>query len=119
VKRGGQEGVAKDQREDVAGGGFPCSATPNWRQIDSKIFGGEVFMKSNVFSHFKIPVLDYDIQAERDERGIPVLSLRARGAGLQRLDMTGASQLKQLLEQAGDNANAQVIADLIKKAQGH
>jgi hypothetical protein len=33
--------------------------------------------------------------------------------------MTGASQLKQLLEQAGDNANAQVIADLIKKAQGH
>jgi hypothetical protein len=48
-----------------------------------------------------------------------VLSLRARGAGLQRLDMTGASQLKQLLEQAGDNANAQVIADLIKKAQGH
>jgi hypothetical protein len=62
---------------------------------------------------------DYDIQAERDERGIPVLSFRAPGAGLQRLDMTGASQLKQLLEQAGDNANAQVIADLIKKAQGH
>jgi hypothetical protein len=95
------------------------SATPNWRQIGSKIFGGEVLMKSNVFSHFKIPVLDYDIQAERDERGIPVLSFRAPGAGLQRLDMTGASQLKQLLEQAGDNANAQVIADLIKKAQGH
>src|SRR5258708_9051809 len=63
------------------------SATPNWRQIGSKIFGGEVLMKSNVFSHFKIPVLEYDIQAERDERVIPLLSFRAPGAGLHLLDI--------------------------------
>jgi hypothetical protein len=75
-------------------------------------------MKSAVFSEFKMPVLDYNIQAERDDKGIAVLSFRAPGAGLRRLDMTGASQLKQLLENAGEHDKAKEISDLIEQAQG-
>lgn len=74
-------------------------------------------MLSNVFSQFKMPILNYEITAERDDHGLAVLSFRAPGAGLRRLHLDGASQLRQQLEFAGEHENAAEISRLIERAR--
>ena len=64
-----------------------------------------------------MPVVNYTITAELDEHGIPVLSFRSTGNPLYQLDMTGASQLRNNLAQAGEHQNATEISRLIGEAQ--
>jgi len=74
-------------------------------------------MQSNTFALHKMPVVNYAITAEHDEHGISVLSFRSTGNPLYRLDMTGASQLRNNFAQAGEHQNAAEISRLIGEAQ--
>ncbi len=74
-------------------------------------------MQSSAFALHKMPVVNYAITAELDDHGIPVLSFRSPVNSLYRLDMTGASQLRNNLEQAGEHQNAAEISRLLDEAQ--
>jgi hypothetical protein len=73
-------------------------------------------MQSSIFAHHRMPVVNYDVTAELDNHGIPVLSFRSPGNALYRLHMDGASQLRNGLEQAGEHQNAAEILQLIDEA---
>ncbi len=89
-------------------------------------------MKSEFFSMFGIPPTECEIEARKDELGVPRLWFRSTGnplVGLERLwfrstgnplvglDLTGATQLQHLLTDAGEANQANEIGQHIAKAQ--
>jgi hypothetical protein len=74
-------------------------------------------MRSSVFAQHKMPVVNYDVTAELDDHGIPVLSFRSPGNPLYRLYMDGASQLRNHFKRAGEHQNSAEISILIEQAQ--
>jgi hypothetical protein len=54
-------------------------------------------MKSEFFSMFGIPPTECEIEARKDELGVPRLWFRSTGNPLVSLDLTGATQLHHLL----------------------
>ena len=74
-------------------------------------------MKSRFFKDFGIPVTECEIEPRLDDHRVPRLFFRSPGNPLVGLDLTGASQLKQLLTEAGDLAEADEIGKHIKKAR--
>ena len=74
-------------------------------------------MKSEFFEKFGIPSADCEIEARQDDMRVPRLWFRSKGNPLVGLDLTGASQLKQLLEHAGQDEQANEISQHIAKAQ--
>jgi hypothetical protein len=74
-------------------------------------------MRSKFFADFGIPDADCDIRVERDPHGVPRLFFRSTGNPLVGLDLTGASQLRQMLAHAGDAAGAHEIGDYIAAAK--
>ena len=59
-------------------------------------------MKSEFFSMFGIPPTECEIEARKDELGVPRLWFRSTGNPLVGLDLTGATQLQHLLTDAGE-----------------
>jgi hypothetical protein len=80
---------------------------PIWRQ--TKQAAAELLMKSQLFPQFGLPDADCQITHERDLDGIPRLMFRSRGNPLVGLDLAGASQLRQMLVQAGNINDAHEI----------
>jgi hypothetical protein len=77
----------------------------------------EAEMKSEFFSMFGIPPTECEIEARKDELGVPRLWFRSTGNPLVGLDLTGATQLQHLLTDAGDANQANEIGQHIAKAQ--
>jgi hypothetical protein len=73
-------------------------------------------MLSNVVAQHGMPVVNYNVTAELDDAGIPVLSFRSPD-GLQRLFMNGASQLQNSMARIGEHKNSAEISRLIDEAQ--
>jgi hypothetical protein len=73
-------------------------------------------MKSNVFARHRMPGPNYNVTAELDDAGNPALSFRSPD-GLWRLDMTGASQLRNSMDLVGEHQNATDVSRLINAAQ--
>ena len=65
-------------------------------------------MKSEFFSMFGIPPTECEIEARKDELGVPRLWFRSTGNPLVGLDLTGATQLQHLLTDAGE-ANTKLV----------
>jgi hypothetical protein len=74
-------------------------------------------MKSEFFSMFGIPPTECEIEARKDELGVPRLWFRSTGNPLVGLDLTGATQLQHLLTDAGEANQANEIGQHIVKAQ--
>jgi len=74
-------------------------------------------VRSQIFKDHGFPDADYDFDAGRDGFNQPVVNFRAPGRGLQMIDLTGASQIKQKLGFAGDAEGASLFDRLIKDAQ--
>jgi hypothetical protein len=74
-------------------------------------------MRSEIFKDHGFPDADYDLDAGRDNHGLPVVNFRAPGHGLQMIDLTGASQIKQKLAAAGDAEGASLFDQLIMDAR--
>ncbi|MGA9035903.1 MAG: hypothetical protein WB505_09875 [Pseudolabrys sp.] len=74
-------------------------------------------MKSEFFSMFGIPPIECEIEARKDELGVPRLWFRSAGNPLVGLDLTGATQLQHLLTDAGEANQANEIGQHIAKAQ--
>ena len=74
-------------------------------------------MKSKFFPQFGIAETECEIEPGRDDQRIPRLFFRSPGNPLVGLDLTGASQLRQLLAQAGDWDSAAEIDRNIAKAR--
>jgi hypothetical protein len=74
-------------------------------------------MKSEFFSMFGIPPTECEIEARKDELGVPRLWFRSTGNPLVGLDLTGATQLQHLLTDAGEANQANEIGQHIAKAQ--
>jgi hypothetical protein len=72
-------------------------------------------MKSQFFKDFGIPVTDCEIEPRLDDQRVPRLFFRLTGNPLVGLDLTGVSQLRQILEHAGDLAQAAEINNHIEK----
>ena len=73
-------------------------------------------MKSEFFSMFGIPPTECEIEARKDELGVPRLWFRSTGNPLVGLDLTGATQLQHLLTDAGEANQANEIGQHIAKA---
>ncbi len=74
-------------------------------------------MYSKYFPKFGIPDTKCEIEVRRDNFNLPRLFFRSPGNPLCGLDLGGASQLKQLLDQDGDHSNAHLIGQLIEQAK--
>lgn len=74
-------------------------------------------MKSIFFKQFGIPDADCEIEPRLDEHRMPRLYFRSAGNPLVGLDMTGASQLRQLLAHFGEGDKAKEIDQHIEKAR--
>ena len=72
-------------------------------------------MKSEFFSMFGIPPTECEIEARKDELGVPRLWFRSAGNPLVSLDLTGATQLQHLLTDAGEANHANEIGQHIAK----
>src|SRR5437764_7839719 len=75
-------------------------------------------MKSEFFSMFGIPPTECEIEARKDELGVPRLWFRSTGNPLVGFDLTGATQLQHLLTDAGEANQANEIGQHIAKARG-
>ena len=64
-------------------------------------------MKSEFFSMFGIPPTECEIEARKDELGVPRLWFRSTGNPLVGLDLTGATQLQHLLIDAGERQSGE------------
>jgi hypothetical protein len=75
-------------------------------------------MQSQSFKNFGIPVAECEIEAGfHPNFRIPYLFFRSPGNPLVGLDLTGASQLQQLLAHAGEVEHAKEIERHIAKAR--
>jgi hypothetical protein len=75
-------------------------------------------MKSEFFKDFGIPATECEIEAGlHPQFRIPYLYFRSQGNPLVSLDLTGASQLRQLLAHAGEADKANEIDQHIAKAR--
>lgn len=75
-------------------------------------------MRSTFFEEFGIPDADCDIEANfHPQFKVPYLFFRSPGNPLVGLDLTGASQLRQMLARSGDTERADEIDQLIQKAR--
>jgi hypothetical protein len=74
-------------------------------------------MYSKHFVKFGIPDTECEIEVRLDSVNLPRLFFRSPGNPLCGLDLGGASKLKQLLEQDGDSAKAQLIGRLTEQAR--
>ena len=75
-------------------------------------------MRSSFFKEFGIPDAECDIEPDfHPQFKVPYLYFRSTGNPLVGLDLTGASQLRQMLAHAGDTAEADEIDRLIQKAR--
>ena len=75
-------------------------------------------MQSQFFKDFGIPVTECEIEpAFHPNFRIPYLFFRSPGNPLVGLDLTGASQLQQLLAHAGEAENAKEIERHIATAR--
>ncbi len=75
-------------------------------------------MKSEYFNPFGIPVADCEVEPGfHPNFRIPYLFFRSPGNPLVGLDLTGASQLQQLLAHAGEAESAKEIEQHIAKAR--
>jgi hypothetical protein len=74
-------------------------------------------MYSKLFKDFGIPDVACDIEVRRDNQGLPRLWFKSTGNPLVGLDLTGASQLRQMLEHDGDQTNADNISQHIEQAK--
>lgn len=75
-------------------------------------------MRSPFFKEFGIPDADCDIEADfHPQFRVPYLFFRSPGNPLVGLDLTGASQLRQMLAHNGDAEKADEIDRLIQKAR--
>lgn len=73
-------------------------------------------MRSKFFKDFGIPDAECTIEPKLDGTRVPRLYFTSKGSPVG-LDLTGASQMRQLMEHAGDKAHAKEIDDYITKAQ--
>ena len=74
-------------------------------------------MQSEFFERFGIPAAECEIEARPDDMRVPRLWFRSKGNPLVGLDLTGASQLRQLLEHSGEIEKANEISRHISDAQ--
>ena len=75
-------------------------------------------MKSEFFKDFGIPVTECEIDVGMHPQfRLPHLYFRSPGNPLVGLDLTGASQLRQLLAHAGETEQAKEIDQHIEKAR--
>jgi hypothetical protein len=74
-------------------------------------------MRSKFFKDFGIPDVECDIEPRLDDHRVPRLFFRSTGNPLVGLDLTGASQLRQLLAHAGQTAQAAEINAHIETAR--
>jgi hypothetical protein len=75
-------------------------------------------MKSDFFKQFGIPDADCEIEAgTHPQFRVPYLYFRSTGNPLVGLDLTGASQLRQLLAHAGETDKAEEINEYIEQAR--
>ena len=74
-------------------------------------------MKSEVFSKFKIPVIDYKIEAGADQFDTPWLVFTAPNEPIRRFYLQTAEQMRQEMERTGERENAAELARLIGKAK--
>jgi hypothetical protein len=74
-------------------------------------------MKSEFFKKFGIPETECEIEPRLDDQGIPRLFFRSAGNPLVGLDLTGASQLRQMLAHAGEIEHANAMDQHIAKAR--
>jgi len=74
-------------------------------------------MYSKLFADHGIQVTEQEVEVRRDGQGLPRLWFRSTGNPLVGLDLTGASQLRQRLEAAGDTQTAAEISRLIDEAK--
>jgi hypothetical protein len=74
-------------------------------------------MKSELFKDFGIPYNECEIEPRLDDFGVPRLFFRSEGNPLVGLDLTGASQLRQMLAHAGEVAQANEIDNHIEKVR--
>src|ERR1700747_3564457 len=100
----------------------PCTAGPSYlraraiRNLRGHQQGNRV-MKSQLFKDIGIPLAECEIEPALDPRGVPRLWFRSVGNPLVGLDLTGASQLRQMFAHAGDADNANEIDRHIAKAR--
>ncbi len=59
-------------------------------------------MRSEFFERFGIRNVECEVEVRKDPHGLSRLWFRSEGNPLVGLDLTGASQLRQLMEAAGD-----------------
>jgi hypothetical protein len=75
-------------------------------------------MKSDFFKNFGIPVTECEIEPGlHPQSRVPYLYFRSTGNPLVGLDLTGASQLRQMLAHAGEVEKAKEIDQHIEKAR--
>lgn len=75
-------------------------------------------MKSGFFKDFGIPVADCEVEVGMHPQfRFPLVYFRSQGNPLVGLDLTGASQLRQMLTHAGEIENAREIDRHIKTCQ--
>jgi hypothetical protein len=75
-------------------------------------------MRSPFFKDFGIPDAECDIEPDfHPQFKVPYLYFRSPGNPLVGLDLTGASQLRQMLAHAGETAKADEVDRLIQKAR--
>lgn len=74
-------------------------------------------MRSPFFKDFGIPDVNWSIEVKPDNLGVPRLWFNSAGNPPVGLDLTGASQLRQMLAHASDIPAAAEIDQHIKNAQ--
>jgi hypothetical protein len=74
-------------------------------------------MRSVFFKDFGIPDADCEIEVRLDDMGVPRLFFRSVGNPLVGLDLTGASQLRNMLANAGNASEAREIDRQIEAAR--
>ena len=74
-------------------------------------------MKSEFFRNFGIPDTECEIEPRLDDFRVPRLFFKSKGSPLVGLDLTGASQLKQLLAHSGETEKAAEIEKHIARAR--
>jgi hypothetical protein len=74
-------------------------------------------MRSKHLLKFGIPDVEHQVEVNRDTHGLPCLFFRSRGNPLMGLNLTGLSQLEQLLETDGDLAGAHEVRGYIDQAR--
>ena len=83
----------------------------------SRIVRGVLRVRSDYFKDFGIPDAECKIEPRLDNTRIPRLWFKSSGHQEVGLDLTGASQLRQLLVHAGEAEKAREIDQYITKAK--